>query len=206
MRLLALAVLALLLPAADTSDAGNTFALFKCTVTLPVVHQTTNTQGEQVLATVKLDSADLVNLALGRPLDTKLDKDTEVLAFASNQTTPGAGSRLVVLNPGNDTVTATVFLTSDFVLLHNEDFSKNSAFAHGDIQATVLGTPAENGFGASSLALSGNGKSAGSFSSTAVTGPVSFVFTDDDGLHEIEGVVLKGKLKAGGPQLASLRL
>jgi hypothetical protein len=209
MRLVPFLALALaLLPGAQaSSDGTDTFALFKCTVSLPVVHQTTNAKGHQVLASFKLDGNDLVNLTLGRSLDTKLDKATEVLAFASDQSTPGAGSRLVILNPSTHEVTATVFFTTNFVLVNNEDFTQNDAFADAQLQESSLGDPAHDALHASTIAVAGSGKSAGSLQSTAVAGPVSFTFTDaQDVTSTIEGVVLKGKLKVSGPQLESLQL
>lgn len=201
--LLALAAL-LSVAAAPGPGDGDTYQVFRCNVTLPVVHETLNAKGEQVLATLTLKSADILNLALGRPLGTQPDKATEVLAFASNSTTPGAGSVLVVFNPQTDQVVTTVFATSGFVLLHDEDFSKNVAFAQADIQATSLGTPAENGFLASTLSTGGNGKSAGSFAASSLAGPVHLRFTQAGETTEIEGLVLKGRLKASGPTLAVL--
>jgi hypothetical protein len=205
MRLLPLLALALLVPTSASGGAGgDTFVVFKCSVSLPVVHSTTNAKGHVVLATFKLDSADIVNLALGRPLDTKLDPQTEVLAWASDVTTPGAGSQIVVFDPGTDTITALVCDSSAFVLVSDEDFSKNAAFANLELQATSLGEPLENGFADSTLSAAGTGKNSGSFSSTALAGPVSFKFTEGGETTTIEGVVTKGKLKVSGPQLAFL--
>lgn len=202
-----LALAALLAVAATPGPGpgdGDTYQVFRCSVTLPVVHETLDAKGEQVLATLTLKSDDILNLALGRPLGTKPDKATEVLAFASNSTTPGAGSLLVVFNPQSEQVTTVVFATSGFVLLHDEDFSQNVAFAQADIQATSLGTPAEHGFLASSLSTGGKGKSAGAFAATSLAGPVHLRFTQGGETTEIEGLVLKGRLKASGPTLAVL--
>jgi len=200
LRVLSVAALALAAPALR----ADTFAVYKVSVTLPVVHQTLNAQGKQVLATRTLKTPDIVNLALGRPLSTKLDPATEVLAFASNVTTPGAGSLLVVFNPATDSITTTVFSTSGFVLLADEDFRKNVAFAHADIQATGLGDPGLNGFQASTLAMAGTGKSSGSFATTSAAGPLSFTSTEGGVTTTLSGLVTKGKLKASGPQLALL--
>jgi hypothetical protein len=207
MRLVPLLALVLLTGAQASNDTTDTFALFKCTVSLPVVYQTTNAKGHQVLATFKLNGNDLVNLALGRSLDTKLDPKTEVLAFASDQSTPGAGSQLVVFNPTSQAVTATVFSTSDFGLLSNEDFTQNAAFATANFNFTVVGDPGHDALIFGALAVGGTGKSAGSFASTSVAGPFEFRFTDDQEVTTtIEGLVLKGKIKASGGQLASLQL
>jgi hypothetical protein len=183
---------------------ADTFAVFKCSVTLPVVFQTLNGKGQQVLATKTLKSDDLVNLALGRPLGTKLDSTTEVLAFASDVSTPGAGSKLIVFNPTAQDVTTIVFLTDNFVLLSNETFTQNEAFSNALITETSLGDPVHNSLHAKTMAMAGTGKSSGSFASTSVAGPFSFTSTTGGVTTTTSGLVLKGKLKASGPQLALL--
>jgi hypothetical protein len=151
----------------------------------------------------KLKTNDVVNLALGQPLSTKVDKKTEVLALAGDASTPGPQSSVVVLNPSTLTITATVWTFSDFTLLNNADFSLNYVTADANVVATSLGTPAQNGFQASSIAVAGLGKHGGSgslsVSSTALAGPVSF--------HEngtlVSGLMLKGKFKTGGGSLGA---
>ncbi len=156
------------------------------------------------MATKTLKSDDIVNLALGRALGTKLDSKTEVLAFASDVSTPGAGSMLIVFNPSTTQITTTIFNTSNFVLLSNQDFTQNDAFSGVTIQATSLGDPVHDGFQQTTVAMGGTGKSSGSFATSSVAGPISFAFTTNDVTTTIDGLVLKGKLKASGPQLAQL--
>jgi len=199
-RFLSSCVLAtiLALPAAAAAII-DTFEIEKATVSLPVVFQTLDSHGMNTLATKTLKTNDLVNLALGRSLATKLDKSTEVLAFAADASTPGAGSALVVFNPATKTITATVWnFGNDFMLLSNEDFSKNSAFGSMVIVATATGDAAHNALHATTLEAAGTGKF-GSLSSTAVIGPVSFTFTDANNVTTtINGIVLKGKAKGSG--------
>jgi hypothetical protein len=184
---------------------ADTFAVFAASVTFPVMFQTTDAHGNQVIATKTLKTPDVVNLALGRSLATKLNKATETLAFASDVSTPGAGSMLVVFNPTLQTIVATVFTTSNFVLLSNQDFSKNAAFSDVTIQTTVDGDPVHNRFQTTTLAMAGTGKSAGSFSATSMGGPITITITDASNVTTtIDGLVVKGKLKASGKQLAQL--
>jgi hypothetical protein len=196
---------ALVMRSAPAPAVADTFVLFAASVTLPVLFQTTDSHGQQVIATKTLKTADIVNLALGRSLTTKLDKTTETLAFASDVTTPGAGSKLVVFNPTTQTIIATVFTTSTFVLLSNQDFSKNAAFSDVIVQKTGVGDPAHNGFQTTALAMAGTGKSAGSFAATSMGGSITIKFTDASNVtRTIDGLVVKGKLKASGKQLAQL--
>jgi len=190
---------ALAFHAAGAAALSDVFEIEKATVTLPVVYQTLDSHGLNVLATKTLKTDDLVNLALGRSLATKLDKSTEVLAFAADASTPGAGSKLIVFNPTTKTITATVWnFGNDFVLLSNDDFSKNSAYGSMVVVATTAGDPAHNGLLTTTLTAAGTGKF-GSLSSTAVIGPVSFTFTDKNNVTTtINGIVLNGKAKGSG--------
>jgi hypothetical protein len=192
-------VMALLVShAAPAAAAGDVFEVSLFSMTLPVQFQTLDSHGKQVIATKTLKTADIVNLALGRPLSTKLDKATETLAFAADASTPGAGSTIVVFNPTTNTITATPFTTSNFILLSNQDFSKNVAYSNIDVQATTVGDFTHNALLATTFTVSGVGKSGSSFSSTSVAGPVSFTFTDASNVPTtITGVVSKGKGKAG---------
>ncbi len=151
----------------------------------------------------KLKSNDVVNLALGRPLSTKVDKKTEVLALAGDASTPGPQSSVVVLNPTTLTITATVWTFTDFTLLNNADFSLNYVTAEANFVATTLGTPAQNGFHASTIGVAGVGKHADSgalsVTSTAVAGPVSF----SDAGTLVSGLMLKGKFKTGGASVGA---
>jgi hypothetical protein len=197
--------LALVMRSAPAPATTDTFVVFAASVTLPVLFQTIDSHGQQVIATKTLKTADPVNLALDRSLATKLDKATETLAFASDVSTPGAGSKLIVFNPTAQTITATVFTTSNFVLLSNQDFSKNAAFSDVTIQTTAVGDPAHNGFQTTTLAMAGTGKSAGAFSATSMGGPITITFTDASNVTTtIGGLVVKGTLKASGKQLAQL--
>jgi hypothetical protein len=68
------------------------------------------------------------------------------------------------------------------------------------VQATTVGDFTHNALLATTFTVSGVGKSASSFSSTSVAGPVSFTFTDAANVTTtIVGLVVKGKAKAGKP-------
>lgn len=179
---------------------ADTFEVSKASVTLPVVYQTLDSHGVQILATKTLKTADVVNLALGRSLATKVNKKTEVLALAGNATTPGADSQVVVFNPQTNTITAKVWdFGNDFVLLSNEDFSKNAAAGSMVFATTAVGDPVHNGFSTTTVTMGGTGKAQAVATSTAIVGPLSFKFTDASNVTTIiNGLVLKGKFKSGG--------
>ena len=126
-----------------------------------------------------------------------------VLALAGDASTPGPQSSVVVFNPATRTITATVWTFSNFMLLANADFSVNYVTAEANFVATTLGTPAQNGFQASTIAVAGVGKhgagGALSVTSTAVAGPVAF----HDAGTLVNGLMLKGKFKTGGASLGA---
>jgi hypothetical protein len=109
-----------------------------------------------------------------------------------------------VFNPAAKTITATVWTFSNFTLLNNADFSLNYVTAEASFVATTLGTPLQDGFVASTIAVAGVGKHGGSgalsVTSTAVSGPVSF----HAGGTLVSGLMLKGKFKTGGASLGAI--
>ena len=87
--------------------------------------------------------------------------------------------------------------------MNNADFSVNYVVTDVSFVATTIGTPAQDGFVASTLTAAGIGKHNGgslSATSTALSGPVSF----RAGGTLVSGLALKGKVKASGFFLASL--
>jgi len=121
---------------------------------------------------------------------------------------PGADSQLVVWNPtggagGNGSVTTVVWAQSNAQLFFNGvDDTSGVGIANVNIQATTLGSPTQNGFGASTLFGGGGGKGNGvsvSASATSLSGPITFTVTDGNAAPvTINGVVTAGKFKAGG--------
>lgn len=188
-----------LAPAAPTHADNVTFEFWKAAMTIEV--QVPGPGGAIVKR--KLKTNDVINLALGRPLTTKPDKKVEILALAGDASTPGLESQVVVFNPTTRAIVATIWTLSNFALLNNPDFSLNYVTADASFVATTLGTPAQDGFLATTIAIAGTGKHGGSgslsVSSTAMSGPVSF----RAGGTAVSGLMLKGKFKTGGASLGA---
>jgi hypothetical protein len=194
-------VLAFALPAfAIPAPAAVTLEIWKAGLTLEmqIPGPAPGTIAKRVLKT-----NDVINLTLGRPLTTKIDKKTEILALAGDASTPGPESQVVVFNPTARTITATLWTFSNFVLLNNPDFSLNYVVTDVTFVATTLGVPAQDGFLASTIAIAGSGKHANGAlgaTSTAISGPVSF----HAGGTLVSGIILKGKFKTSGGFLAAI--
>jgi hypothetical protein len=210
-RLAAVMLVSLLLAVPASSYAQIPFAFFKASVNLTVQFPGTDKNGNPAVSVRKLSSNDILNLALGRSLTTKPDKNTEILALAMDDGSPGADSKLIVYNPSANSVTTTVWAQSNATLVFNgvED-SSGVGIADVNIQATTLGDPTHNGFAASVLSGGGSGKGNGSSvsaSATSLSGPLTFTVTDGNAAPvTIHGIVTGGKFKAGGKLLGSLFL
>ncbi len=160
-----LILLALLGAACMTASAQT--GVFNVKILLPVLEVQVNPEIDKVL-THKLANNEIVNLALGRPLDTKVDKETEVLAAAVTFETEGQPpvSQLIVYDStktGQDGIVAVVG-TMDMLEWQTAFLNKGRSgfgLARGKINATTHGTPAQNGFLESSV--QGAGKCAGKF-------------------------------------------
>lgn len=203
--LLALAVSA-------TGAAGADFLIFPLKVSLPVNTVVIGMETDQVAKTT-LKEKEIVNLALGRPLATKVDKKTEVLALAIDFA--GAAAKVVVFNPaasGAARLTTTVALTTlDFASASTAKGKEGQGTATLTVQETTLGTPTQfalrgttalaTGLGKASpfvppgldVALSVQGFVAGRLTFTAVAGGQPTTFA---------GFVVNGKAKASGKPLA----
>jgi hypothetical protein len=189
--------------------------VFNVKILLPVLEVQVNPEIDKVL-THKLANDDIVNLALGRSLDTKVDKETEVLAAAVTFETEGEPpvSQLVVYDKtktGKDGIVAVVG-TMDMLEWQTAFLNKGRSgfgLARGKINATTLGTPAQNGFQESMV--QGAGKCSGKFlfalkddsdaspkGVVMIQGHVKYVYTDGQGLHTVDGFVTNGLGKISG--------
>ena len=200
LKLSSLAIVMLLILAAPAPADIVTLQVWKAALSLAL--QAPGPSGSVVKRT--LGNNDVINLALGRPLTTKPDKKTEIVALAGDSTTPGPESQIVVFNPVTKTIVTTIWTFNNFILLNNPDFSVDFVATDASFVATTLGTPAQDGFLASSIAVAGSGKfgSTGglSASATSLSGPINFRV---DGTL-VNGIILKGKLKISGGILAVL--
>jgi hypothetical protein len=179
--------------------AATDFLIFPLKVSLPVQI----VSGGQVTKRT-LKEHDIVNLALGRPLGTKVDKKTEVLAVASSY--DGNDGTVVVFDPSQNGLAQLTTTVAEPTTVDVENAFLNSGRAGvgtvtGTVEATTLGTPALHGLLASTLWGSGAGKSsfAGKASVTgAIGGRLSFTVTENGQTTTLTGFIVKGKGKVGG--------
>jgi hypothetical protein len=179
---------------------------WKATITLPVRYAGTTPAGKHTILTKTLKSSDIINLALGRPLTTKVDAKSEILALSGNAASPGIGSQIVIVNPTTRAKVAAVFSLPTFDVIFANPPKDNAAVMYmlGNIQATTAGSPAQNGFDVTGISIAGAGNvtSAGAFpiASTALCGEIKFRI----GGVAFNGLVTKGALSVSGPSLGTL--
>lgn len=210
-------ILAILCAARSTGQAQtHETGVFNAKLTLPaqmVVVGTGPDYDKVVRKTLK--NNDLINLALGRPLSTKVNPKTEVLAAAvSYESASNAPlSQLIVYDPtqngqaGVRTVVATL-QSLEWQNAYGPSLNTGFGVASGTILATTLGNPAENGFLAS--AFSGGGTGAGKHlyivgdekaspvASVFIQSHLKFVYTDTQGTHSFDGFVVNGTARLSG--------
>jgi hypothetical protein len=160
----------------------------------------------------KLDEQDIVNLALGRPLGTKVDKKTEILALATPFEGPTGAplSKLVVFDPtktGLARITRTVARATSLEL--------ESASANGAVTGQGIATAdiepngdSEEALNATAVLLTGSGKVPATPSADgkitlkgAVAGRFSFTKTEGGETTTISGFVVNGKVSASGKSI-----
>jgi len=176
--------------------------------------------------TVKLGNSDILNLALGKPRGSKIDKGI-ILAgvgdFEPHGTTNSPVERLIVFDPsqnGAAQVVATVAAATSITYQGGRasaSKAEGGGFGTAMILDTVLGTPAENGF--LSTPVNGGGQASGGhlgvdshlnlvFPSISgigtASGPLKFNFTDkDNNVVHFDGVILKAEGKVSGKPISA---
>jgi hypothetical protein len=206
-RILAAGVSALWLLAPALASAAD-FAVWAATIKLSV--QTSSDEGGFV--TRKLGNTEIINLALGRPLKTKIDKNTEVLASSGTYADHVSESKLIVFDPSQNGIAQIKAVVATLTALDFENTSGGSksqttGFGSATFAATTLGNPAQNGFLSSPVqgAATGSathdpfaaGTSKVSGKST-LQGRIRFNYTDDTGTHLFDGIITKGQGKLSG--------
>lgn len=206
-------VLAGLVAIAALTSASRAFAVsfYVYPATFKLVVQSIPDQYGDLTLTKKLGNKEIINLALGRPLTTPIDKNTEVLAGAGTYADEAAQTKLIVFDPSQNGIAQIKAVVGTIQSLDFDKAylaSKSSGFGFGTtiFAATTLGTPAENGFLQSTLQGSGSGSGGHDpFGGTAkisgkgtLSGRLHFVFTDAGGTHTFHGIVTKGQAKVSG--------
>jgi hypothetical protein len=222
-RTLSLALATAVLLGAAAAQATD-FMVYK--VSLKVVAQmVTPGPNFDVFVTQKLGNNDVINLALGKPLGSKIDKGV-ILAGAGNfephGTTNSPVEKLIVFDPsqnGAAQVVATVAVATSITYeggAASASKAQGGGFGTATVLDTVLGTPAENGF----LSTTVNGGAQGSGGHLGVSGgnvvfpsisgvgnawgPIKFNFTDKNtNVIHFDGVILKAEGKVSGKPIGS---
>jgi hypothetical protein len=199
------------------------FMVYKVTVKI-VAQMDVPGPNFDTLLTEKLGNNDVINLALGRPLGTKIDPGI-ILAGAGNfepRTTNSPIEKLIVFDPSQNGVAQVVAAVGTATSLTYQggavsgSKSQGSGFGSGTILDTTLGNPAENGF--LTTTLNGGGQSSGGHlgvsggnivfpSITGVgsaSGPLKFNFTDKNGSVTLfDGIIVKAQGKVSGKPIGS---
>ena len=166
-------------------------------------------QQSDTISRVTLDNNAIVNLALGRPLSTKVDAKKEVLAaaasFESHSNAPL--SQLVVYDTTQNGQAGVVAVVATLQTLNWQNAYENTintgyGYATGTINATTLGNPMLNGFHTSTFVGGGAGSGKHLFSvgdanaspkaTINVSGQAKFVYTDAQGTHNFDGLFVNG--------------
>jgi hypothetical protein len=228
--LLAVATIGLLFSQVQSLDAAspepaivtNDFGIFKVAANVQVSMVIISTDGPDVIVKKALASSDFINLALGRPLGTKINPKTEVLAAAVTFETHGAPplSKLIVCDPSQDGVNqvkTTIATLSELDFQNAYENRRNVGFGYGkgNIVATTLGDPAKNGFVASTFQVSGGGggvhldprqnnENARPIGSGNLQGPLKFIVTDKKNeTTTFNGIVTRGTFTLSGKTIGT---
>lgn len=222
-----LVAFALLLVTTTSSQAVDLYTLFKAKVSLTVTKVIPGSFDNNFVdkaETKTLANNDLINLALGRPLGTKV---TEVLAVAVFSEGPGIiaapKSKLVVINP-DPAVTDAAKILATVANLTSLDYEAatdpKGRTGHGIggvqiVETTTGQAPANNKFFSTALRGAAQGKgSAGatagtlntlSLVSTGLAGPlhVKFATTKQPTPVDFDGLVIKAKFSVSGKPVAT---
>ncbi|MEO8351010.1 MAG: hypothetical protein ABI680_04725 [Chthoniobacteraceae bacterium] len=160
---------------------------------------------------------DLINLALGRSLGTRVDKATEVLGAAVvpfEDPSSAPLGKLIVFNPQTNVVTATVANLSelDYNTAYLSKSSKGQGFGSGTFVETALGDASQGKLFASRFAGSAKAKGAhdpfgGKVAITGVasiSGRVHVSGKDKKGASvDVDGIMTKGTVKISGSPIGS---
>jgi hypothetical protein len=202
---------------APAVQPASTYTLFKATVSLTAVRLILGTMANDFIdkqESKTLATNDIINLALGNPLGTKV---TTVLMLAVFPEGPGSvptpKTKLVVYDPAPGAVTkilATVATVStlDYEAANGAAGAKKGQGIGGvQIAETTLGDFANNKFFATALRGAGQGTSkpdanagelgAFTFAGTGLAGPIHFKTTKPK-VIDFDGIVTNAKISVSG--------
>jgi hypothetical protein len=152
-----------------------------------------------------LKEKDLVNLALGRPLGTKVDKKTEVLAVALARSEPDTQGKAIVFDPSQNGLAQITTIVALPTVLDRETAYLGSkrqgqGTLTGEVQETTLGNPAMNALHSTTIWGGGGGTSSGAKISMkgVVAGRMSLTMTENGQTTTFAGFIVNGKGKVSG--------
>lgn len=185
---------------------------YKATVSIPVI-RIVNIGGKDKLETKTLKDKDIINIALGQALGTSVGKQILAVRAPEHPDDPGAPvPRLFIYDLDTKTV------VKELASISAMDFDYFQPQSTGSVSG--FGTLAFGDTGASAVAkfyvatLKGAAKASGSANpfdfdprvagtTTAISGRMSFDFTDNKGVFaHFEGVMTSGKLAISGKTIA----
>jgi hypothetical protein len=212
-RRAAVVALALLVPILGATPAGAAdFLVYPVKVSATVRMAVIDFSMEfDSIAEVKLKEKDIVNLALGRPLGTKVDKKTEVLALA----TPFEGSsmspltRLIVFDPSATGPAQIVETVAEATALEVDAATGNgSVTGQGTAVAAIeaVGDAGDNALNASTVLLTGAGKTSpsvppGPEGKISWKGALAGRMSVTTQATTISGFIVTGKISASGKSI-----
>jgi hypothetical protein len=163
---------------------ADTYELYKIKVSLPVHYQSTDANSNPVVKTITLNNADIINLALGRSLATKVDPTLLTLVLAGDASTPGTDSFVGIYNLKYGFITA-VWTLPTFILANTgQNYTKDYVFTEVSVPTTTVGDPTHFGFQASTFYMGGSGTRAGSgklnVTAKSVCGQLNLVLSDSN--------------------------
>lgn len=180
---------------------------YKATALFPIQTEEDDPKNTDPSATivkkVSLGSKQIINMALGQPLDTKIGSYI-VLAVALNHDDPGS-AKLVVYDSKALTELATVFtlLTTPTTNEATKDGDKGTGngLSTGRFRTTTLGAPAQDGFQQTDLCCSATGgltpTPVGPTFKMSVTGMIGPFLGNIAGVS-VDGLIIKGMFTASG--------
>lgn len=193
--------------------------VYKASMTLPATMVIVRPMEDtDLIVNRKLGSKEAINLALGRPLGTKVDGKTEILAAAITFEPPSMApiARLIVFDPSQNGLAQQKVIVAkltnlDYATAYLSSKSQGLGIATAEIQATTLGDPAHDGFLLSTL-QGGSVQSGAHIISTgnpklshkgSLQGRLRFVTTDGGTTTPFDGFVVKGQFKFSGGFIGS---
>jgi len=222
LRLIAPVVVSIALSLTPRSAAAVDLMVYKATLKIVAGMVVSSMIGPDTVVMKKLGNNEIINLALGQPLGTKVAP--LILAGVGDfepRMTNSPVEKVIVLDPsqnGNAQLVATVAVANSLTY-QGAEASKATGFGFGGgtILTTTLGNPSQNGFISTTVTGSATGSGAhlgvvnGNIVFPAISGtgtmsgPIKFNFTDkNNSVVNFDGIIVKAQGKVSGKPIGTL--